>query len=265
MMSPKFPADLVYAVRESIREQGFCVFGSEELDRLLAKESGNEKRQTLENFAAFSGVKMETTPNLNSARFISPPAHTGVRPALRSPVCSDSTLTLTELEPELFAYRCPRSGGVWIPLNSYLAWLEGPKAVRKAGSAESAEPKNDARRGALVCPESGHVMLRYRVGHGISFHIDVSPEGGGIWLDAGKWEALKSRQLHLQLNLISTPSYQRKLREEEHAQTMAQSFRERIGDHDFEKVVEFKEWLVRHPKRASIVSYLVHDLPPEDG
>jgi hypothetical protein len=57
-------------------------------------------------------------------------------------------------------------------------------------------------------------------------------------------------------------SYQRKLREEEHAQALAQSFRERVGNHDFEKVVEFKEWLVRHPKRASIFSYLVHDLPP---
>jgi hypothetical protein len=105
MMSQKFPADLIYAVRESIREQDFCVFGSKELDRLLAEETRNDKRQTLENFAAFSGVKMETTPNLNSARFISPPTHTDVRPALRSPVCSDSTLTLTELEPELFAYR----------------------------------------------------------------------------------------------------------------------------------------------------------------
>ena len=112
---------------------------------------------------------------------------------MHSPVNPDITLQPREIEPGLSVYACPKSGGLWIPLQSYLAWKERqPQEV--AAPAASATPvvPDDSRQRALVCPESGRLLLRYRVGHGLQFHIDRSPTTGGVWLDKGEWEALKS-------------------------------------------------------------------------
>jgi hypothetical protein len=62
--------------------------------------------------------------------------------------------------------------------------------------------------------------------------------------------------------LIPTAGYQHKVREEEHAQALVQTFRERVGERDFARAAEFKEWLAPHPKRNCIFSYLLRDLPP---
>ncbi len=125
------------------------------------------------------------------------------------------------------------------------------------------ELADDSQQRTLICPETGRLLIRYRVGHGLKFHVDVSPESGGIWLDRGEWEALKSKGLHLELNVIFTAPYQRQLRTEEHEKVLGEMFRERIGTADFEKVAAFKKWLVEHPKKRAIRSYLLYDLPDD--
>src|SRR6187399_2939083 len=74
MVNCRFPSDLLYRVLEDVEERGFCVLGAEEIDRLLPKGHGNPlaKREALQEFATLSGLKMETTPNLNAARFENP-------------------------------------------------------------------------------------------------------------------------------------------------------------------------------------------------
>jgi hypothetical protein len=106
-------------------------------------------------------------------------------------------MELQELEPGLHVYKCSTSGGLWIPLQSYLSWKE---RQAQGTTHETHNPQflqDDSTRRALICPESGRLLLRYRVGHGFQFHIDRSPVTGGVWLDKGEWEALKSRGLHL--------------------------------------------------------------------
>jgi Zn-finger nucleic acid-binding protein len=98
------------------------------------------------------------------------------------------------------------------------------------------------------------------VGHGLQFHIDRSPATGGVWLDKGEWEALKSKGLHVALNLIFTAAYQRQIRSEEYVQTLTETFRERIGAVDFSKVTEFGAWLAQHPRRRDICCYLLDSL-----
>jgi Zn-finger nucleic acid-binding protein len=266
MVNQKFPPDLVYRVRASIGERGFCVFGNEEMDRLLSAVRGNRaiKRQVLEEFAALSGTKMETTPNLNSARFVNPLTVEGAGLVLRSPVCQETTMRLSEIEPGLVAYTCPKSGGVWIPLQSYLDW-RGRQPQGEAPLPETYVPalSDDSKQRALICPESGRLLIRYRVGHGLKFHVDLSTETGGIWLDKGEWEALKSKGLHVELNLIFTAPYQRQIRAEEHEEAMGQMFRSRIGQEDFAKAAEFKRWLAEHPKRSHICSYLLYNFRDE--
>ena len=267
MVNQKFPPTLVYRVRESIKERGFCVFGNEEMERILSHVPTGPaaKREVLEDFATLCGAKLETTPNFNSARFTNPLAHNGASLILHSPIYPDTVMQLSEIEPGLFAYTCPKSRGVWIPLQSYLDWKEHHKKdKRELPSGYVPVLADDSKQPALICPESGRLLIRYRVGHGLKFHVDLSPDTGGIWLDKGEWEALKSKGLHVELNLIFTASYQRHIRTEEHEERLEQTFRDRIGHQDFQKVRKFKQWLADHPKRRHIRCYLLYNIKDED-
>ena len=183
---------------------------------------------------------------------------------MHSPVYPDITMQLREVEPGLEVYECPKSGGLWIPLQSYLAWKDRqpPGAAAPTGNCPTAL-QDDSRQRTLICPESGRLLLRYRVGHGLPFHLDRSPATGGVWLDKGEWEALKSRGLHVSLHLIFTAAYQRQVRSSEYVQRMTATFRERIGVADFAKVTEFGAWLARHPRRRDICCYLLDELGQE--
>ena len=182
---------------------------------------------------------------------------------MHSPVNPDITMQPREIEPGLSVYECPMSGGLWIPLQSYLAWKERqPQELAAPPAAATPVVLDDSRQRALICPESGRLLLRYRVGHGLQFHIDRSPTTGGVWLDKGEWEALKSKGLHVALNLIFTAAYQRQVRSDEYARALTNTFRERIGPADFSKVVEFAAWLAGHPKRRDICCYLLDHLEP---
>ncbi len=180
---------------------------------------------------------------------------------LRSPVDSNVTLQSEEIEPGLIAYRCSTSGGVWIPLQSFLAWKENRQPASTEPAADYAPvTADDSKRRSLICPESGRLLIRYKVGHGLNFYIDRSPMTGGIWLDQGEWEALKSRGLHVELNHIFTASYQRQVRAAESEQALDQAFRTRIGAEDFARASDFKAWLATHPERRSIFCFLLDGL-----
>jgi Zn-finger nucleic acid-binding protein len=124
---------------------------------------------------------------------------------------------------------------------------------------------DDSHRRVLFCPESGWLLTRYQVGHSLHFHIDRSPVTGGVWLDKGEWEALKSKNLHTELNLIFTASYQKHVRSGEFEESLEHSFRDRIGEADFQKVADFKKWLDAHPKSRDIQCYLQHQAEPAAG
>ncbi|GHC62642.1 zf-TFIIB domain-containing protein [Roseibacillus persicicus] len=109
---------------------------------------------------------------------------------MKSPVSPKTTLTKTELEPNLDAFQCPESGGHYIPAASYWRWLgKNPSRLPQLPVSSDDLPEVEETASTRLCPESGMPMLRYKVGHGFSFTIDRSPSGG-IWLDRGEWEAL---------------------------------------------------------------------------
>jgi Zn-finger nucleic acid-binding protein len=184
---------------------------------------------------------------------------------MHSPIDSHITLEAREIEPGLAGYECPKSGGVWLPLQSYLKWKES-NAAAAAGLPEGYVPEiaDDSKQPAHLSPESGRVLVRYRVGHGLPFHVDRCPETGGIWLDRGEWEALKSKGLHTELNLIFTSSYQRHLRAAEFEERLERAFRDRIGDKAFQKVVEIKQWISGHPRRRDLWCYLRNEFEPRE-
>lgn len=180
---------------------------------------------------------------------------------MNSPLHPDTPMQSKEIEPGLTVCECPKSGGLWIPLQAYLNWKEQQPEMPIPISEESIPTQTEEpKHKALICPESGRVLLRYRVGHGLPFHIARSPATGGVWLEKGEWGALKSKGLHLSLHLIFTAAYQRQIRSAVYTQTLTDTFRDRIGAEDFAKVGEFAAWLIHHPKGRDICCYLLDQL-----
>jgi len=72
--SKRFSLDLLHRVRDSIERTGICIFGVDEMERLLAQVKGSiaSKSEALQEFARLCGVEVETTPHLKSAVFVKP-------------------------------------------------------------------------------------------------------------------------------------------------------------------------------------------------
>ena len=183
---------------------------------------------------------------------------------MQSPVYPDIALQPKELEAGLAVFQCPKSGGMWIPLANFLAWKETHALqTEPANTASPAVQPDDSHRGALVCPESGRLLIRYKVGQGLKFQVDMSPITGGIWLDQGEWEAMKYKGLHTEINFFSTSGYQFKIRAAEYEEKLEQTFRNRVGNEDYAKVESFKQWLVNQPQKREICAYLLHHSEPK--
>lgn len=176
---------------------------------------------------------------------------------MQSPVGSRKALVSVQLEEGLMAYRCPETGGHYIPAPAYMRWL-GAQPARlphlPPGGDDGPEPQS--AQGVRLCPESGTIMTKYKVGHGFRFTIDRSLTGG-IWLDAGEWEALRSRKFHDEIHFIFTDPWQRHVRRDESAERERSRLAERVGRDLLGRLDGLKEELETHPHRDEILAYLM--------
>lgn len=106
-----------------------------------------------------------------------------------------------------------------------------------------------------LCPETGTIMSRFRVGQGLDFRVDRSINGG-VWLDGGEWEALRIGNLHQSLHKIFTAPWQRAIRKAEHAERRERLLRERMGDDLYGRLVTLREDLADHPARPEALAFL---------
>ena len=176
---------------------------------------------------------------------------------MNSPVAKDLALEREVLEPGLVVHRCPQSGGVFIPADSYWCWLrKHPKRLPHL-PIDAAEPVEISGTDSMakLCPISGTVMVRCRVGHGFDFHLDRS-ETGGIWLDGGEWEQLRVRNFHDELHLMFAAPWQRKVRGDEQKTGIETRLRERLGDEVYERLTEIRSFLAGHPARSEAMAFL---------
>lgn len=168
-------------------------------------------------------------------------------------------MTRVTLEEGLAAWECPQSGGHYIAANDYDEWLEKHvhEVPPKDETTDSVQlPSDPSEQRALLCPETGCLMVRYRVGKGIPFSIDRSPTGG-VWLDKGEWEALKSRNLHDEIHHIFGAPWQRELRDEQRVSRLREGYRTRIGEGPFDDAERFKRWMNGQPNTRAIIAYLL--------
>lgn len=160
------------------------------------------------------------------------------------------------LDEGLTVFRCPETGGIYIPLEQYWRWRKNAGdegAVTDAiGEAPPVSEHDDAVK---ICPESGMLMTRYRVGHGLPFRIDRSVTGG-IWLDAGEWEALKAGGLHRNLHLVFTAPWQKAIRDAEGAYHYEKRLRQHLGDEFFTRLGAIRDEIWGHPSGAEALAFL---------
>jgi Zn-finger nucleic acid-binding protein len=176
---------------------------------------------------------------------------------MRCPVCKHRTLTPTAMEEGLAARHCGACGGRWLRADAYARWRSRrggdlPEHLAEEGApAPPTEPP-----GARLCPECGHILTRCRVGHGVGFALDACRTCGGVWLDAGEWEALRARNLHDDIHRIPSAAWQREVRAAERDEERERLLLERFGPADLAELRRVKAWLDAHPSRAEMLAFL---------
>ena len=175
---------------------------------------------------------------------------------MKSPIVRDQFLQKVELEEGLVAFECPLSHGHYIPLQNYWAWLnKQPERLEHLPAPVSEAPAVVENDQAKICPESGTIMLRYKVGHDFSFSIDRSMTGG-VWFDQGEWEALKERQFHDEIHLIFTAPWQQDIQKAEMLKMGEQLLKDRFDAGILAELKDLKKRLAEHLHKEYAFAYL---------
>jgi len=176
---------------------------------------------------------------------------------MQCPVCKNGTLTDKEVEQALSSKQCPECSGRWIASFQYWKWRDtSGKSLSENPATESGHVKVEDSTKAKLCPECGHFLRRFPVGHGVEFGLDRCGNCGGTWFDANEWEVLKGRNLHDDVHKIFSDIWQRQVRDEEHQQAMEAFYKDKFGDDGYQKAQEIKSWIDNHPHKAELRAFL---------
>ena len=177
-------------------------------------------------------------------------------PPMKSPIGERLALQATQLEDGLMAYRCPQSGGFYITLENYWKWKQSNGETGSGEAvAEKDFPVSEFDDAVKICPETGTLMTRYRVGHGMPFRVDRSITGG-VWLDAGEWDALHAGGIHHNLHLVFTAPWQKAVISAEQTALYNERLRSRLGDDFYNELSALREKIWSHPSSAEVFAYL---------
>lgn len=166
------------------------------------------------------------------------------------------------LDDGLGAFRCPETGGLYITLEQYWRWHQNNEdCLTQEHSDGESIPVSEHDDTIKICPESGMLMTRYRVRHSLPFRVDRSVTGG-VWLDAGEWEALRAGGIHRNLHLVFTAPWQKAIRNAEEAESYEKRLRDRLGDEFFARLEALRDEIWAHPSSAEAFAFLQRK--PED-
>ncbi len=127
---------------------------------------------------------------------------------MKCPACRAKTRR-ADLEPGLPARQCKACEGYWIPSFHYWRWVCQKGEARPPENDENLPlPSTDTKQ-ALICPECQHILLKARVGRGLSFYVDRCMHCGGLWFDKGEWTALQNVNLAAEIYAMYTTVWKR--------------------------------------------------------
>lgn len=180
---------------------------------------------------------------------------------MQCPVCKENQLGPIILIEGLPANQCSNCNGIFIPSNAYMTWRRtlGSALPEKEGAIEI-DPSWDVKE-LKFCPNCTHIMALYKVFPDTDFYLDRCRNCNGIWLEFKEWDALIDRNLHDNLNEFFTRPWQDNLHAAETRNHMEAIYLEKLGEQDYEKVKEIREWLKNHPRYGMMLAFLQADDP----
>lgn len=175
---------------------------------------------------------------------------------MRSPAAPGVGLVTEELEPGLKGMRCPKTGGVWLRAEAYRRWRASDPGDAPADALPDAgEPGEDSPAGKR-CPEDGYFLIRHAVGHGVSFHVERCGHCGGVWLDAGEWEALRAHGLGRSLHLVFTSAWQADVGRQQREALAEQRLTQWLGEADYAEAKRIRAWIDGHERSYELRAFL---------
>ncbi|MFK8017082.1 MAG: zf-TFIIB domain-containing protein [Gammaproteobacteria bacterium] len=175
---------------------------------------------------------------------------------MHCPACDDATLAPSELEHGLLSLGCKDCDGHLVSLVSYRLWHDRFRAEATTDDNSQESLESDTRK-ALLCPKCQRVMLKHKYSATHSRRLDLCTHCDEVWFDGGEWEHLRRLALTDSLPAVFTEPWQRALRSQESEQSMAQRWRDVLGD-DHDRAADIARWLADNPNAAHILRFL-HD------
>jgi Zn-finger nucleic acid-binding protein len=172
------------------------------------------------------------------------------------PQCEHSVLVHTLLTDELAGHSCGKCLGTLVSLVAYRAWRERmPRGSLR--QTPVAVPDVDAPDsvGAKKCPKCRSVMSKYRISAERTNRLDFCPHCEEIWLDDGEWELVEGLVSAGDFTKVFTQSWQYAVRTGITSAMEEQRLRELLGP-DYQRVVQFAEWLQAQPVKQEILARL---------
>jgi len=179
---------------------------------------------------------------------------------MNCPVCKSPTLVPTELENGLPAYHCEKCSGTWLMSNEYLRWVRN-QPTQTETTLETNPSLNLDVPIAKTCPNCGYFMLRFDILPEHALVVDRCSQCNGIWFDHNEWQALTSRGLHTHVNEFFTRPWQDKLKSIASHKKLDTLYKEKLGEADYQKVKEVREWIRNNPHQAMLFAFLQSDDP----
>jgi len=181
---------------------------------------------------------------------------------MQCPLCRQKTLQTSDLECGLQAMRCGQCGGQWVKSFEYWRWREkrARTSPEKSPGGEMPQVTEDSDT-AMVCPECGKILSRFKVGHGVSFYLDHCGHCGGTWFDKNEWSILESSGLHTDVHFIFSAAWQAELRREEREAFRRKTLEELLGGEHYRELTTLKSWLDGHPHREVALAFLLGKSP----
>lgn len=175
---------------------------------------------------------------------------------MNCPICRTTQLVSVQLEDQLWAFTCNACHGHWISSAKYHAWLAYHGQILPEKPYDGPPLDTSDVEQTKICPECHRVMLRYLVGHGTGFSLDLCTGCQGVWFDPNQWQALKGRNLHDEVHLIITSPWQSKVRREE-ARNRIDALYEKWFQEDYEEIQRIRDWVQNHPNRQRLIAFLI--------
>lgn len=183
---------------------------------------------------------------------------------MNCPVCLKEALFKETVEGSLTMRRCPSCEGKWLSSKDYFAWQGSLDAITpETGYSDINHDVTvtDSTQ-AKLCPECGRILIQFNVGHGINFCLDHCNTCNGVWFDRNEWEVLRGKNLHDEIHMIFTTSWQKEIKREERHAYFDAVYRSSFGA-DYDRIRDIKVWIDNHDLKPSILAFLTDQKPYE--